>query len=70
MPSRNNSSSDEEYCYGVNFVGKTNNLPTTEVKIKKNKRKLLLDTGASVNILDEKTYKDVGSPKMNKKSGP
>ena len=46
-----NTDTEEEYCFGV---GKT---PTVDVQIKSKNVKFFVDTGASINIIDEKTAK-------------
>lgn len=66
IPEESEDSSEDEYTYGINVVGKQNKVPTTQIKINNATCKLLIDTGASVNILDDETYKNIGSPKLTK----
>ena len=63
------SSSEDEYCYGVKVVGKIKGSSSPSVKLKLNDTncQMLIDTGASVNILDEHTHKSIGAPKLNRK---
>ena len=44
--------------------------PKTTVKINQVKCSMLIDTGPSVNILDEQTYQKIGSPRLQKKNIP
>ena len=68
------SDDDSDYCYSVksdHFVGAIGKkTPKTSVKINNIKCDMLIDTGASVNILDEQTYHKVGSPKLQRKNIP
>lgn len=65
------SSSDDDwdYCYSVmtkQFVGAIGKkAPKATITLNKVKCNLLVDTSASVNILDEKTYQRIGSPKLH-----
>ena len=65
------SSSDEDtYCYTIHDhqVNKVNSGPLVSVRINDVwVDKIMLDTGASVNILDEKVYDAVGKPTLRKK---
>lgn len=68
------SDDDSDYCYTIKSeqvigtIGKKT--PSTSVTINQVKCSMLIDTGASVNILDEKTYKKIGSPKLQKRNIP
>jgi hypothetical protein len=66
--------SDEEYSYSVTVSGEvnsvSNNTPRINIKVNDVSCKVLLDTGASVNILDEDTYRKVGTPVLEKKNTP
>lgn len=68
------SEDDSDYAYTVQtdqFVGAIGKkTPKITVKLNKVKCTLLLDSGASVNILDEQTYKSIGSPKLQKNNNP
>ncbi len=66
------SSSEDEYCYGVRFddnVIKAVNkkTPNTSVKLNNVTCQMTIDTGASVNIIDEAVYKQLGQPALKKK---
>lgn len=69
-----NCSSDDEYCYNigevhrVNFVG--TKTPRVSVKVNGFECDLLVDTGASVNILDEATHRKIGSPAIKYREKP
>ncbi|XP_056022138.1 uncharacterized protein LOC130055014 [Ostrea edulis] len=64
---KNTDSSDGEYTYSiqeqVRSVGKT---PMTSRMVNQKNCRLMIDTGARVNILDEKTHIYLGSPKLKK----
>ena len=69
------SSSDEEYAYTVrNHTEHVSvvSAKTPKVNIKVNNKlcTFLLDTGATVNLLDEEAYKKVGAPKLIKGKNP
>ena len=71
-PEVSDSSSEDEYCYGVRFdddVIKFVNekIPTTSVKLNNVKCQMTIDTGASVNIIDKTLYKRLGQPTLKKK---
>lgn len=55
-----NSSTDDEYVY-VTRDTKTLRQPMTKIWIAGNPAEVLIDSGASVNLLDEKTYQKVKS---------
>ncbi|XP_062614628.1 uncharacterized protein K02A2.6-like, partial [Saccostrea cucullata] len=59
-------SSEEEYMYSIN--GKKG--PQKTLKVNGVLCDFLLDTGASVNVLDQTTYVKIGSPKLEKESNP
>ena len=63
-------SSDEEYTYSIteHAVNNVNSkLPQTRIKLNDVECTLLLDTGTTTNILDEATYKKIGTPKLHVK---
>ena len=66
------TSSDEEYSYGIeernpDFVGNLGKkCPTVNLKINDISCQLIIDTGSTVNLLDEETYKKVGKPRLSK----
>lgn len=69
------SSSDEEYTYHikhesehVSVVG--SKTPRVNICINNKHCNFLLDTGATVNLLDQKTYHKIGAPKMTKGNNP
>ena len=69
------SSSDEEYLYAVKQ--KTEHVsvisaksPKIDIKVNDKPCNLLLDTGATVNLLDEKTHEKIGAPKLTKGKSP
>ena len=71
------SDEDSDYCYTVksgHFIGEICEIdkktPKANIAINKVKCSMLIDTGASVNILDEQTYQKIGSPKLQKKNLP
>jgi hypothetical protein len=59
-------SSDDEYCYAIN----NEKSPTTLIKINGSHVKVIIDTGSSVNILDDKSYRSIGSPKLSERNIP
>ena len=70
---QNSDSSDDEYSNSIRTTkdeavsaikGK---LPEVTLKANNIDTHMLIDTGASVNIMDENTYKLIGSPKLQKK---
>ena len=64
-------SDDDDYCYGVKLkeggIVRSVKGPYVDVKINNANMKLLVDSGSSVNILDETGYSKVGKPKINPK---
>ncbi|XP_055999096.1 uncharacterized protein LOC130047746 [Ostrea edulis] len=65
-------SDSDDYCYGIKVVESGINrvkCPYATVSLNKHKLKLLVDSGSSVNILDEDEYVKVGSPQLLKKKG-
>ncbi|XP_060552185.1 uncharacterized protein LOC132713564 [Ruditapes philippinarum] len=61
-------SSDDDYCYALKSnVSKT---PKSNVKINDVQVNVLVDSGASVNILDENTYSIIGKPKLSNRNLP
>ena len=65
MHDNSSASSNDEYCYGVH--SKKTKTPFTVAKLDDVECRLMIDTGASVNILDENTYSQIGKPKLNKR---
>lgn len=62
-------SSDEGYCYTVNGQDNVNEIkPNVSVKLNNISVNIMVDTGASVNILDENMYTKLGKPKLMKHS--
>jgi hypothetical protein len=73
IASNETESSDEEYTYSitehkVNAI--STKLPMVKVKINDTRCRFLVDTGATVNILDEHTYRLVGTPKLQTRNRP
>ena len=68
------SSDNDDNCYSIKselVVGATGKkTPKSTVKINQVKYSMLIDTGASVNILDEQTYQKIGSLNLQKKNIP
>lgn len=65
-------SDSDDYCYGIKVVESGINRvkgPYATVSLNKHKLKLLVDSGSSVNILDEDDYVKVGRPQLLKKKG-
>jgi len=60
------SSSDGEYTYSVHKKHKGSKKLKLNLKLNKVLCSILIDTGASVNILDIATYQKIGSPKLHK----
>lgn len=60
--------SDDDYCYSIR--NSVNNIKTTlpEVSLKLDNvnTSLLIDTGSTVNVIDENMYNQLGKPKLNK----
>ena len=60
--------SDDDYCYSIQNV--VNNvktaLPEITLKLDNINTSLLVDTGSTVNIIDENTHKQLGQPKLKK----
>ena len=74
IQNRSSSDEDSDYCDSiktkqhVGTIGKKT--PKVTVKINGVNCNMLVDTGASVNIQDNKTYQKIGSPKLQKKIFP
>ena len=69
------SSSDEEYAYTikkktehVSVVSKKT--PKVNVTVTEKQCKFLLDTGATVSLLDQKTHDRIGAPKLTREKNP
>ena len=58
-PDKPDSSSDDEYLYVMSQDTSTSKIPTVCVKINKITIDMIIDTGASIDILDETAYKKV-----------
>ena len=52
-------SSDSEYCYAVN--AKQSKSPITKLKINNQKVTFTIDTGSTINTIDENTFKTLGN---------
>lgn len=62
-------SSDEEYSYSIKeaeSVCSVKKSPFVTIKVNAKTCTMMIDTGATVNILDDKTHKNIGSPKLNR----
>lgn len=70
-------SSGDEYLYGLNEQNEQQNeehfvsvvgkqTPKVTIKVNNIDCELMIDTGATVNILDENTYQQLGKPKLSK----
>ena len=61
-------SSGDEFSYRVHdkHTLYTLSLPTAPVKVNNHEVRLLLDTGSTLNILDQRTYANVGSPPIKR----
>ena len=53
------SSSDDEYMYALNMDAPVSKVPTVSVQISGTTVNMIIDTGASIDILDEPTYNKV-----------
>ena len=53
--SSESSSSEDEYLYACR-TNKSSKMPSVKVKLNNVRVKMLIDTGASINIIDEKTF--------------
>lgn len=63
-----NTESDDEYIFSVNRQKKKYiKQPETVVKMNERAVHCMIDTGASVNIIDENTYQELGCPKLSRK---
>jgi len=54
-----NSSSDDEYMYALSFTSPVSKVPTVSVNINNILIDMIIDTGASIDILDESAYEKV-----------
>ena len=50
------SSADDEYFYAVSSVKPAEDIPHVNVKIQGNKLRMTVDTGATINVLDHRTF--------------
>ena len=64
--------SDSDYCYSIHHAVNSvkTALPEINLKLDNVKTTLLVDTGSTVNIIDEKTHKQLGQPQLKKGSQP
>ena len=53
------SSSDDEYLYTMNYGSNVLKIPKASVEIDKVEVEMIVDTGATTDILDETTYRNV-----------
>ncbi|KAI8510766.1 hypothetical protein Bbelb_116820 [Branchiostoma belcheri] len=70
---RDEDMSEEDYTFHVgviNGMASKGKLPSTKVTINKRKIPFLIDTGASVNILGEETYKEELKDRCSKTAAP
>ena len=65
-----NPGTEEDYCYSVGTKSTLKKLPNIMVGLNGKSTTVMIDTGASVNIIDEETYKEMGSPKISNKNIP
>ena len=64
-------SSDDDYVYRISTVNMVQDkAPVIDVCLNNKKVNILVDTGASVNILDELTYKNIGKPTLSTETVP
>ena len=68
--SDNSSSSDEEtggYLFGLSNVNSVTSRPKIKIKVNESPICILVDTGSSINVIDECTYKSMtNQPKLSK----
>jgi len=69
------SSSDEEYAYTIKKKTEhvsevSTKTPKVNVTVNEKQCKFLLDTGATVNLLDQKTHDRIGAPKITRGKNP
>lgn len=68
FPETDSDESSDEYCYSIHSA--VNNvkeaLPEAILKLDNVNTTLLIDTGSTVNIIDENTYNKIGQPKLKK----
>ena len=62
------ASSDDEYTYNISTKG--NRTPTTRLQLNNKMITVTVDTGSSVNIMDEKTYRIIGQPPLRTRKMP
>lgn len=64
------SSDSDEYAYSIKTQNqRIQKTPRVEVQLNNIPSDLLVDTGASINIIDQITYERIGSPKVKKYKG-
>ena len=69
------SSSDEEYAYTIKKKTEhvsvvSTKTPKVNVTVTEKQCRFLLDTGATVNLLDQKTHDRIGAPKLTREKNP
>ena len=62
--SESSSSDESSYCYAVKTTAKNN--PTTKVTINKHQVKFTVDTGSTINVIDQSTFKQLGPITLRK----
>jgi hypothetical protein len=62
--SESSSSDESSYCYAVKTTAKNN--PTTKVTINKHQVKFTVDTGSTINVIDQATFKQLGPITLRK----
>ena len=67
------SSDSDEYAYSIKIAKqnpKTQKSPRVHLKLNNITSEILVDTGASINIIDQSTYERIGLPKVKRDKGP
>lgn len=69
------SNDSDDYCYTIHIENEVVNtvkqpLPKVSLKLNNINTSLLIDTGSTVNIIDEETYQKLGKPKLKKSKEP
>jgi hypothetical protein len=62
-------SSDEEYSYSIKEAESVCSVKKSlfaTIKVNAKTCTMMIDNGATVNILDDKTHKNIGSPKLSR----
>ena len=63
-PQSSSESSESDYCYAVNT--NYNKAPTTKLKINGKNVKFAVDTGSTINVIDENTFKQLQNINLQK----